>query len=81
MNSTNVEILSQLGFLRCLSDAFKGGDQSRYFLGLSIDSFIGTISNLHGTLYSITSYRQFRRKYYANGLGYKYIKHFKITID
>ena len=81
MNDRNVEILSQLGFLRCLSATFKGRDELCYSLGISIGTITDIIVNAHGPLYNITFYRESQRKFHANGVRYHDIKKLKITKD
>lgn len=67
----NVEIVVTLASLRRQSDAFKEGDQLHHSLGQTIDTIIRTIRDAQGELYDITSYRESRRQFYANGISYK----------
>ena len=76
-----MEIVATLSSLRCLSDIFKKGDQLRCSLGQTIDTIIGTIRDAQGALYEITSYRESRKQFYANGICYKDVKILKITKD
>ena len=77
----NVEIVAALSSLRRLSGVFKEGDQLRQSLGQTIDTIVGTICDAQGALYDITSYRDSRRQFYANGNSYKDVKNLKITKD
>ena len=77
----NVEIVVALSSLRCLSDVFKEGDQLRQSLGQTIDTIVGTIRDAQVALYDITSFRDSRREFYANGMSYKDVKKLKITKD
>ena len=70
-----------LASLRCLSDVFKEGNQFCRSLGQTIDTIIGTIRDAQGALNDITSYRESRREFYANGISYKDVKNLKITKD
>ena len=74
-----MEIVAALSSLRCLSDVFKDGDQLRRSLGQTIDTIVGTIRDAQGALYDITSFRDSRREFYANGMSYKDVKKLKIT--
>ena len=77
----NVEIVAALSSLRRLSDVFKEVDQLRRSLGQTIDMIVGTIHDAQWALYDITSFRDSRRKFYANGMSYKDVKILKITKD
>ena len=76
-----MEIVAALSSLRRLSDVFKEGDQLCRSLGQTIDKIVGTICDAQGALYDITSYRESRRQFYANGISYKDVKNLKITKD
>ena len=77
----NVEIVATLSSLRHLSDVFKEGDQLRWSLCQTIDTIIGKICDTQGALYDITSYRESRKQFKANGISYKDVKILKITKD
>ena len=70
----NVEIVVALSSLRRLSDVFKEGYQLCRSLGQTIDTIVGTIRDAQGALYDITSFRDSRREFYANGMSYKDVK-------
>ena len=53
----------------------------RRSLGQTIDTIVGTIRDAQGALYEITSFRDLRREFYANGMSYKDVKNLKITKD
>ena len=53
----------------------------RNSLADALDTITNTISGAQGALYNITSYRESRRRYYADGLTHKDIKDLKITKD
>ena len=76
-----MEIVAALSSLRRLSDVFKEGNQLRRTLGETIDTIVGTIRDAEGVLYDITSFRDSRREFYANGMSYKDVKKLKITED
>jgi hypothetical protein len=71
--------MATLASLICLSDVFKEGDQLGHSLGQKIDTIIGTIHDSQGAFYDITSYRESRREFYANGMSYQEVKKLKIT--
>ena len=48
-------------------------------LGQTIGTIVGTIHDSQGALYDITSYRDPRKQFYANGISYKDVKNLKIT--
>ena len=76
-----MEIVATLASLRCLTDIFKEGDQLHRSLGQTIDTIFGTIRDAQGALYDITSFRDSRRQFYANGMSYKDLQILKITKD
>ena len=76
---TNVEILIELAQLRGLSIAFSGGDRIRRSLASTLDAIVETITLSSNILYDITSYRERKRREYADGLSYSAIKKLKIT--
>ena len=76
-----MEIVVALSSLRRLSDIFKKGDQLHRSLGQTIDTIVGTIRDAQGALYDITTFRDSRREFYANGMSYKDVKKLKITKD
>ena len=77
----NVEIVATLSSLRCLSDVFKEGNQLSHLLGQTTETIFGTIRDVQGALYGITSYRELRREFYENDMSYQEVKKLKITKD
>ena len=75
----NAEILIELAQLRGLSTAFSGGDRIRRSLASTLDAIVETITLSNNILYDITSYRERKRREYADGLSYSAIKKLKIT--
>ena len=53
----------------------------RNSLADALDTITNTISDAQGDLYSITSYKESRRRYYSDVLTHKDIKALKITKD
>ena len=76
---TNAEILIELAQLIGLSTAFSGGDRIRRSLASTLDAIVETITLSNNILYDITSYRERKRREYADGLSYSAIKKLKIT--
>ena len=76
---TNAEILIELAQLRGLSTAFSGGDRIRRSLASTLDAIVETITLSNNVLYDITSYRERKRREYADGLSYNAIKKLKST--
>ena len=76
---TNNEKLIELSHLRGLSMDFSGGDRIRRSLASTLDAIVETISLSSNILYDITSYRERKRKDYANRLDYNAIRKLKIT--
>ena len=74
----NAEILIELAQLRGLSTAFSGGDRIRRSLASTLDAIVETITLSNNILYDITSYRERKRREYADGLSYNAIKKLKI---
>ena len=70
----NAEILIELAQLRGLSTAFSGGDRIRRSLASTLDAIVETITLSNNILYDITSYRERKRREYADGLSYSAIK-------
>ena len=64
-----------------LAHPLEGGGQLRNSLADALDTITNTIFGAQGALYNITSYRESRRRYYADGLTHKDIKDLKITKD
>ena len=75
----NTQIIARLASLRHLSSSIRGGGHLRNSLADALDTITNTIFDAQGALYNITSYRESRRKYYADGLTHKDIKDLKIT--
>ena len=75
----NAEILIELAHLRGLSSAFSGGDRIRRSLASTLDAIVETITLSNNVLYDLTSYRERKRREYANGLSYSAVKNLKIT--
>ena len=71
---TNAEILIELAELRGLSTAFSGGDRIQHSLASTLDAIVETITLSSNILYDITSYREIKRREYADGLSYSAIK-------
>ena len=76
---SNAEILIELAQLRGLSTAFSGGDRIRRSLASTLDAIVETITLSNNILCDITSYRERKRREYADGLSYNAIKKLKIT--
>ena len=79
MDRNNVEILRFIGHLREIGSAWRGGDELRHSLSDSLLSIVDTIVRSNDALYSIASYRERKRKQYADGLSYNEVKKLKIT--
>ena len=76
---TNAEILIELSQLRGLSTTFSGGDRIQHSLASTLDAIVETTTLSNNILYDITSYRERKRREYADGLSYSAIKKLKIT--
>ena len=79
MDDNNAEILRFIVHLREIGSAWRGGDKLRRFLSDSLLSIVDTITRSNDALYSIASYRERKRKQYADGLSYNEVKKLKIT--
>ena len=76
---TNAEILIEIAQLRGLSTTFSGGDRIRRSLASTLDAIVETITLSNNIIYDITSYRERKRREYADGISYSAIKKLKIT--
>ena len=75
----NAEILIELANLRGLSSTFSSGDRIWCSLASTLDAIVETITLSNNVLYDITSYRERKRREYADGLSYNAVKKLKIT--
>ena len=75
----NVEILRVIVHVRDIGSAWRGGDELHQSLSDSLLTIVDTITRLNDALYSIVSYKERKRKQYANGLSYNEVKKLKIT--
>ena len=77
--NNNVEVLRVIGHLKEIGFAWRGGDKLYRSFLYSMLTIVDTIVKLDDVLYSIASYRERKRKQYANGLSYNEVKKLKIT--
>ena len=75
----DVEILRVIGHLREIGYAWTGGDELHRSLLDSLLFIVDTIARSNDALYSITSYRDWKRQQYADGLSYNEVKKLIIT--
>ena len=78
MDHNNAEILRFIGHLREIGSTWRGGDELCRSLSDSLLYIVDTIARSNDALYSITSYRERKRKQYADGLSYNEVKKMKI---
>ena len=70
MDRNNAEILRFSVHLREIGSSWRGGDELRHSLSNSLLSIVDMIAISNDALYSIASYREIKRKQYADGLSY-----------
>ena len=79
MDRNNADILRFISHLREIGSAWRGGDELHHSLSDSFLSIVDTIAISNDALYSITYYKERKRKQYADGLSYNEVKKMKIT--
>ena len=75
----NAEILRVIRHLREIDSTWRGGDELCHSLSSSLLTIVDTIARSDDALYSITSYKETKRREYVDGLSYNEIKNLKIT--
>ena len=70
MDRNNAKILRFIGHLREIGSAWRGGYELCHSLSDSLLSIVDAIARSNDALYSITSYRERKRKQYDDGLSY-----------
>ena len=75
----NAKILRDIGHLREIGVAWRGGDEFHHSLEASLDSIVDVVSRSNDVLYNIALYRERKQQEYVDGLSYNDVKNLKIT--